>query len=147
MKEKISEESKRIEVIQKLVKESIEHIDTEIAFDYNLLTLQETTDELKLLCCKIVVALSELKKWLTEDGFFMQFKYYNPKTDLVIYEIPLEDVEVLANDTNKLVSWVISIAKIDCAHVGNYLNEKAIITDCISALDRLAYKKYTNNLN
>lgn len=140
MKEKISEESKRKELIQKLVKESIERIDTEIAFDYSLFTLQETTDELKLLCCKIVVALSELKKWLTEDGFFMQFKYYNPNTDLVIYEIPIEDIEVLANDTHKLISWVVSIAKVDCAHIGNYLNEKTVIADCISALDRLTYR-------
>lgn len=147
MNEKISDSKTRQDLIELLRSITINLADNNIRTELGVLKREDISLEDKIDLCGAIYAMSEFKKWVISEDFCCGVICVDSSRDLIVYELPIEDIEYLVDNKNCLWLWFMGVIRADLQNFQSYLNNKAIRAYCLSDLNMVFWKNKREKQN
>lgn len=153
MSEKISESAVRqskINALKTKIRKEVEEHTCCVQASMKMLLEQETINaEEWSYCTALAFFLTQLTEFISWEGAFQNKEVEYPNKDIVVYTIPLDEIDIWLQENFNFVSHLLSVIKQNngFANIARYLDDRFLSRGLLSILERTLYEHKSERQN
>lgn len=147
MLEKISESAIRqskISALKTKIRKEVEERTCCMQASMRMLLEQETMNDEKWgYCINLAFFLTQLTEFINWEGAFQNKEAEYPNEDIVIYTIPIDEIDIWLQENFSFVSHLLSVVEHDngFANIAGYLDDRFLSRGLLNIVERTLYEQ------